>query len=310
MQSKVQAYLADRRRAGYSMKSLEKLLRSFARFTDHTDYRGPLTVDIASRWALASRHGRRITAARRIEALRPFARYCQSIDHCSTVPSRMLFGPTHRRLVPHIYTDSEISALLRAARRLPPEGGLRGITCATIFGLIASCGLRISEATGLKRADVDLNEGLLQIRDSKFHQSRLIPMHPTTVAALRDYAERRDRDSLSGRSDCFFVFDAGRPATAQAVQYAFRVNLRPALRIRPRGGHPKLRIHDLRHTFVCRCVERWYRERLDLDQHILELSAYIGHSCISGTYWYISGIPGLMALAARRLPPLQMGAVS
>jgi len=307
MHSKVKAYLTERRRAGYSMIGEGKQLASFARFTDRSGYRGPITRDVASRWALASRQGRRITAARRIEVLRGFARYCQNIDQRSEVPPLLLFGPGHRRLTPHIYSDIEIGLLLRAATELPPANGLRGITCATILGLIASCGLRISEAVGLRRTDVDLSEALLRIRDSKCNSSRLVPLHPTTVRALRDYVHRRDRDPLAARSDAFFVFDAGQPALAQKIHYAFRVNLRPHLRFQPRGGHPRLRIHDIRHTFVCRCIERWYREHVDLNQHILALSTYIGHRCITGTYWYISAMPSLMALAARRLTPPATG---
>src|SRR4051794_35623044 len=104
MQCKVEAYLAERRQAGFVMRVEGQQLTYFARFIDATGYRGPLTIEIASRWASASRLGRRITAARRIEVLRGFARYCRSWDHRTEIPPLRLFGPGHRRLTPHIYS--------------------------------------------------------------------------------------------------------------------------------------------------------------------------------------------------------------
>src|SRR6185437_4533943 len=155
MQSKVEAYLAERRHAGFALRIEGQQLTYFARFVDASGYRGPLTIEIASRWATASRLGLRITAARRIEVLRAFARYCRSWDRSSEIPPLRLFGPGHRRLTPHIYTLREIRVLMSAARRLHPMHGLRGETCATIIGLIAACGLRISEAAALRQEDVD-----------------------------------------------------------------------------------------------------------------------------------------------------------
>jgi integrase len=307
MQHKVEAYLAERRRAGYALRIEGQQLARFARFTDTTGYRGPLTIDIASRWAIASRRGRRITAARRIEVLRPFARYCRSWDCQSEIPPLRMFGPGHRRLTPHIYKDSEIRTLMRAALELQPPEGLRGETCSAIIGLMASCGLRISEALALRRGkDVDLEQGLLHIRQGKFGKARLVPMHSTTRSALRRYAQRRDRDPQCKSVDAFFVFDHGREVTTANLHYAFRT-VRGVLSHRPRGGHSQFRLHDLRHTFVCRRLERWYQRGIDIDRRMLSLSTYIGHAHPTDTYWYATATPRLMALAARRLDPLAAG---
>jgi integrase len=309
MQCKVEAYLAERRSAGYKLVIEGQQLRYFARFTDGSGYRGPLTVEIASRWATASRLGRRITAARRIEVLRGFARYCRSWDHTSEIPPLRLFGPGHRRLTPHVYSTSEIRLLMRAARRLHPAHGLRGETCATIIGLIAACGLRISEATALRREDIDFERRCIHIRDSKFGKSRLVPMHPSSRRALQRYARRRDRDPQCEGQEAFFVFDRGRPATTRSLHYAFRL-VRQTLHRRPRGGHRSYRLHDARHTFVCRRLERWYQQGIDIDRKMLALSTYIGHVSPSDTYWYVTATPRLMALAARRLDPLASGGVA
>ena len=309
MRAKVAAYLADRRRAGFALKIEAGQLARFARFADASGYRGPLTVELACRWANANRHGRALTAARRIEVLRGFAQYCQSFDAATEIPPSRLFGPAHRRLTPHIYTEQEIRSLLAAAANLFPPRGLRGITCATIFGLIAATGLRISEATGLKRSDVDCQRHLLHIRQAKFGKSRLVPLHPSVTRALQRYASRRDCDPLTATSDAFFVFDYARPASTCSLQHAFRL-LRQQLKWCARGAHPAPRIHDLRHTFVSRRLERWYSEGVDIEQNLLALSTYIGHAKVTDTYWYLTATPQLMAIAARRLAPPRTGGTS
>ena len=296
----VEAYLAHRRQAGFALRIEGQQLQRFAQFAEQAEHRGPLTLDPAVRWATASRRHSPLTAARRIEVLRPFARYCQRFEPGTEVPPPRLFGRGHRRLTPHIYTDEEIRALLTATTSLHPPGGLRGACCKAIFGLITTAGLRLSEATGLQGADVDLQKGLLLIRQAKFGKSRWVPLHPTTTEALQRYAHLRDRHPRSVHTAAFFVGDYGRRAQADSVEYAFRL-LRQALRWEPRGGHPAPRIQDLRHTFVCRTLQRWYEKGVDIDRNILALSTYVGHAKVTDTYWYVTATPELMAIAARRV---------
>lgn len=304
--ARVNAYLDYRRRAGFALKIEGEQLARFAAFADHLDPQSPLTVQLAVQWASASKRPNALTAARRIEVLRPFARYCHQFDPATEIPPRGLFGTAHRRLTPHIYTDAEIRALLEACAHLHPMGGLRGGSCAAIFGLIASTGLRPSEAVSLQRSDVDLARGLLHIHHTKFGKSRWVPLHASTTKALQNYVHERDRESLAATTAAFFVFDYGRPVTTQCLGYAFKL-LRQRLKWRARGGHPVPRIYDLRHTFTCRNVERWYAQGLDIDCHILALSTYLGHTKITDTYWYLTATPDLLAKAAERLEQRQGG---
>jgi integrase len=299
LSAQVDAYLADRRQAGFQLRVEGEQLKRFARFAGRIGHRGPLTVKLAMQWANDSRGHRLLTAARRIETLRPFAAYCQQFDPATEIPPRGLFGPAHRRLTPHVFTAQEIRCLLAACRNLHPAGGLRSASCAAIFGLIASSGLRISEATNLKRADVELHAHRLLVREGKYHKSRWIALHPTTTAALRRYARRRDRDAFAKGSDAFFIFDHGRSASSRAVRWAFKV-LRAKLKWRSRGGHPAPRVHDLRHGFICHRLEDWYAKGLQIDRHILSLCTYVGHTKVTDTYWYLTATPELLALAAQR----------
>lgn len=299
MQIRVQRYLAHRRKAGFQLLIEGQQLERFASFAEQCSHQGPLTRDLAVRWATASRGNRALTAARRIEVLRGFARFCRQFEPATDVPPLRLFGPGHRRLTPHIYTDIEIGQLLDATATLHPLGGLRGACCRAVFGLIAASGLRLSEAIGLERPDVDLERGLLLIRRGKFGKSRWVPLHASTTEALRHYAERRDRECGRARSSAFFLGERGRPAQVDSVEYAFRL-LRQRLKWHARGDHRFPRIHDLRHTFVCRTLQRWYAEGIDIDSRILALSTYIGHAKVSDTYWYVTAAPELMAVAAER----------
>lgn len=299
MQSKVESYLAERRQAGFALTIAGQQLLSFARFADSSGHKGPLTLKLAIVWANASEVKKPLTAARRIEVLRSFARYCQQFEPDIEIPPLKLFGRAHRRLAPHIYTDSELAQLLSATEQLFSSKGLRRACVCTLLGLIASSGLRLSEATGLLRADVDLQNGLLHIRNGKFGKSRWVPLHSTTTRALQDYSQKRDSDSMSAGTEAFFVSDYGRPAKPRDIGYAFNL-LRRKLQWKPRGGHPAPRIHDLRHTFICRRLLQWYEEGLDIDRNILALSTYVGHAKVTDTYWYVTATPELMAIAAQR----------
>jgi integrase len=307
MRKRVDAYLSERRRAGFALHIEGEQLFRFADFADRKAHQGPLTVKLAVQWATSSRQQKRLTAARRIETLRPFARYCQQFDPATEIPALGLFGPGHRRLQPHIFTSSEIRSLLNACADLYPPGGLRGITCAAIFGLLAATGLRISEATALQRDDVDLERGLLLVRHAKYGKARWVPVHPTTKRALQHYVRQRDAAPLSANVRAFFLFDHGRPASSRSVRYAFKL-VRAQLGWCSRGDHPYPRVHDLRHSFICHRLERWYAQGADIDRHILALSTYVGHANITDTYWYVTATPMLLAIAAGRFAPQPGGA--
>jgi integrase len=192
-----------------------------------------------------------------------------------------------------------LSELLKAARNLPPSTGLRPHTYATLFGLLACTGLRVSEAVKLARSDIDWQQGLLTIRQTKFRKSRLVPLHATTLAALRDYAERRDRFHPCPSTAGFFLTRRGTPVALSSVGVTFW-RLRKQLRWSSGTGHSKPRIHDLRHTFACRRLQRWYTEGVDIEHAVAALSTYLGHAAVSDTYWYLTGTPELLGLAAAR----------
>lgn len=301
LQDRVRDYLAERRRLGFKLASLEYTLMSFARYVDAHDHHGPLTVELMVKWARCEKHQRDtpLSWARRLKKLRPFARYLHQFEPGTEVPDASSFGLLTQRLTPHIYREEEIVALLGAARALAPPGGLRAATYETFFGLIASAGLRVSEAIQLLDADVELKLGMLTIRQTKFAKSRELPLHPSAVAALRRYRRTRNRHFDVSADAPFFVPKAGKTLGPRQVHRVF-VQLRQQLGWTNRGGHPAPRIHDLRHAFAVRRVMLWHEHGTNIDQAMLALSTYMGHVKISNTYWYLTAVPELMALAAEK----------
>lgn len=294
MTAKVVRYLAFRHSLGYQLKSEGNALADFARYVDHLGHRGSLTLALALEWARLPAEADPSYWARRLATVRGLARYLQLEDPQTEVPPLRLLGPAGRRRIPHIYSAAEISQLMDQARGTPEDQGLQPLTLYTVIGLLASTGLRISEALHLQVNDVDLKHHLLTVRESKFHKSRLLPLHATVVAKLAQYHQRCQGNFPGAQS--FFVSSRGTPLTYGTIQHAFH-KLVKDLPCRGERAHPRL--HDLRHTYACQILTRWSKRPRLLDQRVLWLMHYLGHTHISHTYWYLSAVPELLAQAAR-----------
>jgi integrase len=302
LQSRVERFLVERHRLGFSERTQAYALRSFARHVQAMGHRGPLTVEIMADWARRDSHGSSDphTWARRLKILRTFTRWLQQFEPRTEVPDDSTFGRIGQRLAPHIYSEQEIIDLLAAARRLGPNPGLRGATYEALFGLLAATGLRISEAVHLRDADVDLKLGMLTVRQTKFAKSRQVPLHPSAAQALLRYREVRNRYIEVTDETAFFVGSRGkRLGHSLSLRQVHRVfiGLRDPLGWINRGAHAGPRIHDLRHAFIVRRVMLWHLQGVDIDQAMLALSTYVGHAKVTDTYWYLTGVPELMAVA-------------
>lgn len=299
----VEEYLAFRRGLGFQLETPAWSLRSFARYAEQVGHCGPITVDLATRWALTTRSKDPAQAARRLKIIRPFVRHRALIDPGTEIPPSDLLGRLPRRKQPHIYSDLEIAALLEQARHMLPRGGLNPRTYVTFFSLLVSTGLRLSEASHLTCSDVDLDRGLLTIRGSKFRKSRWVPLHPSTTLALTRYAAYRNAAMRDDHSGFFFRTKHASRLTPAAVEKAF-ARIRRRLGWSAQGRARRPRLHDCRHTFTVRRLLRWYDEGADVGQKTFALSNYLGHAKVTDTYWYLTGVPELMAIASQRFERL------
>lgn len=288
-------YLRLRRALGFKLERAGRLLPQLVAFLE-TAGAATITSDAAIAWARLPQRAHPNHWAQRLAIARGFARYLQTIDPATEVPPPGVF-PTHRhRPAPYLWSQDEICRLIEGARAL--RSPLRAATHAALFGLLATSGVRIGEAIGLERADVDLGAGVVTIREAKLDRARLVPLHPSTTEALRRYAAERDQLCPRPRSDAFFLSGAGTALDRSGVGKTFRT-ITTAIGVRTATVHP--RVHDLRHSFAVDTLIRWYRCGVDVEERIGALSVYLGHVSPADTYWYLSASPQLMALAADRL---------
>jgi integrase/recombinase XerD len=298
---RLKQYIAMRRSLGYDLSFAERVLRKFCEFADreHVDH---ITVDLFLRWKKHYGSADSYTWSRRLSMLRVFAGWLQGFDPRTEVPPPGLIPSRPRRARPYIYTDDEIAGIVAEAARLPSSYGLRGWTCATLFGLIAVTGLRVNEALHLGGEDVDLKEGVLTIRHAKNRKSRFVPITPCATERLVVYRAERNRILGTDRSAFFRLENGERPtdccARSNFALVCQRIGLRQPQPFHKHGHGP--RIHDLRHTFAVHTIMDWYRRDLDPDREMLKLSTYLGHTKPEFTYWYIEAIPELLQLACER----------
>jgi len=200
-----------------------------------------------------------------------------AIDDRTEVPPPRLLSSRRRRNAPHIYTDQEIERLLIQASLLHSPSGMRALTYSTLIGLLVATGLRPSEAYSLNNKDVDLLNGILAIRDSKFGKSRFVPIHDSTRVALEQYMLERNKRCTQLQSDAFLVSERGTRLCACSARSMF-VKLSRAIGLRPtwpdgRDGRGP-RLQDFRHTFATSRMVQWYREGKDVALELPKLATY------------------------------------
>jgi integrase len=290
-------YIALRRSLGHKFRQPARDLEGFVTFLIHRNAQF-ITTKLALEWATQS-PGKNASWAIKLSYTRGFARHLQITDTRTEVPPTGLL-PYSSSAKPYIYSQAEIQALLEAALGLKPPKALRPWTYHCLFGLLPVTGLRISEALALKRQNVDLENGILTVCDTKFGKSRYVPIHESTQRILVEYSQRRDSLINPPRSDYFLVAERGGRLLSQYVYPVF-LRLSRQIGLRDPSASSGPRLHDFRHSFAVNTLLRWYRTGENVDILLPKLSTYLGHSCVRYTYWYLSACPELMELAAQRL---------
>lgn len=290
-------YLALRRGLGYRLVRAEKLLAQFVAHLE-TSGQGQVTIEAALAWARAPAGGSPDWWGHRLSVARGFAAYLHTLDPAHEVPPADLLAARTGRATPYIYTDAEIAALIGAATGL--RAPLRALTLSTLIGLLATTGLRIGEALGLDRSDLDPAEGILAVRAGKFAKARELVLHPTSVGALEEYLAQRDRLCPAPADPALFLSLAGTRLLYCNFHLAF-CGLVATAGLVPRSSACRPRPHDLRHTFAVRTLAGWYAAGAEVGALLPALSTYLGHVSPSATYWYLQAAPELLGPAAERL---------
>lgn len=295
----LKGYLALRQALGYKLRTHRSSLKNFVQFASEKDST-TITTQLALTWAMMPDGSNPSWWAYKLRMIHHFALYVQGRDHTAEVPPLSLLPYGQQRPKPYIYSEGEISRLLAAAKALPCRKGLRGLTYSTLFGLIWVTGLRISEAVALDKKDVNYDNQLLTIRNTKFGKSRLIPVHVSTANALAHYGRCRDQIFPKDQSPSFFVSTLGKRSTTAIAQLTFK-QLCSKIGIRDTSHDIRPRIHDMRHSFALKSLIDIYKRDKDVEQAVYALSCYLGHVGPSSTYWYFSAVTELLELARDRL---------
>jgi len=302
-------YVSLRRALGTRLQEPASTLGHFVEFLECQGSEF-ITSELALRWAMEPQLVQRATWARRLSMVRRFASWLSTVDPRTEVPPRRLLAARRRRNKPHIFTEQEVVRLMDEAARLTSPTGLRAMTYVTLIGLLSATGLRPGEALALDMADVDLQSGILAIRETKFGKSRFVPVEDSTRAALARYAKQRDELCSQRSTEAFLVSERGRRLQSYTARCTFArmscaIGLRAPTGTRRIGRGPRLQ--DFRHSFATSRLIEWYRAGLDVGRELPKLATYLGHVDVVHTYWYIEAVPELLQLAAKRLGGRQFG---
>ena len=290
-------YLTIRRSLGHKLERAGRLLPQFIDYLEDVDA-ATITVEHALTWAMLPGNERVNWWAERLSIARGFTAWLAAHDPTVEVPPAGLLGSRPRRATPTLFSETDIVALMAATATI--RSPLRAATYRTLIGLVAVTGMRIGEALGLDRRDLDIGRGVLVVRSGKFGKARQLPLHHTTLDVLADYLADRDRLCPGADPDALFITTRGTRLAYGYVKVTFRQLIdRAGLATHP-GSRPP-RLHDLRHSFVVNAVLDAYRSGTDVQARLPVLSTYVGHVDPAATYWYLSSAPELLAVAGQRL---------
>jgi integrase len=277
-----------------------RTLKGFVEFLDQAGA-ARITTELALTWARIPIEVHPFTWHQRLTVARGFARYLATLDPANEVPPVDLL-PGHRpRITPYVYSEPEITALMAAAGRLRPA--LRAARHQTLIGLLAVTGCRPAEALGLDSIDVDLDIGVVRVRAGKNNKRRDLPVHQSTVAALRRYARLRDARFPTPSTPAFFLSARGRRMGREELNATF-IRLVGRVGLEGAGSRARPRPYDLRHAFAVHTLIDWYRSGENVDRRMPLLSTYLGHVDPASTYWYLENVPELLRLVSERMEHL------
>jgi integrase/recombinase XerD len=295
----VHDYAEMRQSLGFKVSQTKRGLLKFVSFLEdrHATY---ITTALAVQWAQEASLLHPGQGPRNLGVVHGFARYRSAADPKTEIPPSGLLVYRRSRPKPYLYSDDEIRLLLNTTLEMPKWRGFRRETYHCLLGLLTVTGLRVSEAVNLRLEDVDLKTGVFTVRETKFHKSRLVPLHPLTVKVLSRYAARRKRFLGRRSSPLFFISQRGTRLSLSRVRMGFYAVSRK-IGLRDPSGSRGPRLHDFRHRFAVQTLLHWYRSGEDVERRLPVLSTYLGHANPNNTYWYLTACPELMGLATKRL---------
>lgn len=287
MGQRMKRYLSLQRSFGTALKGAECALDAFDRYlADHFPKIKQVTRKVIVDYLETTHHLHSTTRHHYLTYLRQFCRFLFHLNPKTYIPEKNLLPPAKVELRPHIYSEEDMQGILRLTRQLGPPQSLRPYTFTTLFSLLWVSGMRISEGLNLNLGDVDLEAGMIYIRQTKFLKSRLVPLSSSSTVALQHYRNQRARYGHSRHSTApFFINQRGKRCGLRGIQHGF-CHIVQQLGIKTSQGR-RPRIHDFRHSWVTRWLNEFYRSGKDPTAYLPILATYLGHANVSHTQVYL-----------------------
>ncbi|HBM16418.1 MAG TPA: integrase [Lentisphaeria bacterium] len=282
----IQNFVKLKHAVGYKYNTEAGHLKRFDRFTSEKYSDATiLTKEIVLDWCSKKTYEAQANQCSRASIIRQFGKYLDSIEvRAYVIPKN--YYPQEQKYIPHIYTVDELTRFFTETDncRYCNECPYRHLIMPVIFRMIYMCGLRASEARLLKVADVDLENGILTINQSKKDKSRLVPMSDCLTKRCRCFSKKVHTHPLEG--DYYFPALGKKPITLVNLYRNFRRFLwRARISHGGRGCGP--RIHDFRSTYAIHCLKKWTEEDKDLNVYLPALKTYMGHDSFEETAYYL-----------------------
>ncbi|OJF75661.1 MAG: hypothetical protein BKP49_11155 [Treponema sp. CETP13] len=290
-------YINYKHSLGFKFKHVESVLRNFASYTLSIDYNGSITLEIVLKWISTGRQFDK-TMGRKLEVIRPFSKYVTAFDNKAEIIP-LVYKNVHDRPTPYIYTEDEIIKLMAECQNIYSPDGIRATSIKIVIGLLWATGLRPSEPVNLTNADVNLDNLVLHIKETKFSKERYVTFDNSVKYQLYKYKLLKEQKfGIKGLEEPFFYTTGGKPLTERALAYAFKL-IRPCIAAKP-IGYSHVRLYDFRHTKACNTIKYWTEQGIDVNKNLYILSTYMGHVKPQDTYWYLSATPDMLELCCSK----------
>lgn len=283
----IQAYIAEKRALGCKYEKESKIFWELDRFLFEQEVQTTELPEIATlKWIEKRPNEKRKNQRYRLNFTKRFALYLQSKGYKAYCPPVTISARDEYDFTPYIFTNAELGRLLGYFSNMKPSRQYPNghIVFPLLFKTLICCGLRASEAAKLRVKNVDLANGILGIHEAKNDKKRYVPLSKSLWGDFVEYSKVIHHTS---NPDDYFFPNARRNFHHTNIVYdRFREALWSCgIQHKGRGYGP--RVHDLRHTFAVRCMQKFEKSNGNIVASLPYLSVYLGHYNMSKTQVYL-----------------------